>query len=340
MTSIVTIQSIDENLIKVDADGRGQKTFTVTNISGGSLRLGLQCQFDNAEQKDWARPRGDIERELGDQGSDQIIVDITAPSDAAPGTYEFQLLAYSMINPNLDFTVSDSITIEVPEPEPTPEPKPFPWWIPVTAVVVLLLIGGGVTTWLLWPKALTVPEIIIGETKVNATKMIEDLGLVVKSETANETEDFPAGTVMQTDPLPGEEVEKGGTVLLTVAKKVSIPTTPGPHIIVGPQLIVRRISCPDAVQGKIAWDYKGSKRWAQANINRLCKGATNTSQPAVCFKKVMHGGLNYGGGTRWQWKNAIDLCEGTQHANRTIQCFKNSIARGKPWKTAIASCNP
>jgi hypothetical protein len=98
------------------------------------------------------------------------------------------------------------------------------------------------------------------------------------------------------------------------------------------------ISCPDAVQGKIAWDYKDSKNWAKANIDRLCKGATNTSQPAVCFNKVMHGGINYGGGTKWQWQNAIDLCEGTQHADRTIQCFNISIGQGKNWKTAIASC--
>jgi len=114
----------------------------------------------------------------------------------------------------------------------------------------------------------------------------------------------------------------------------SIPVT-----VIHPTPEATAVSCNDVIQGNVPWDYKGNKVWSQVNIDRLCKGATNSSQPGECFDMVMHGGINYGGGTKWQWQNAIDLCEGTQHANRTIQCFKNSIARGKPWKTAIASCD-
>ena len=109
MASPVTIHSTDEDLIQVDENGRGEKTFTVTNITGGSIRIGLQCQFENTEQKDWARPRGDVERDLGDQGSDRGIVDFTFQEDAAPGKYVFTLLAYSTKAPNLDFTVSEKV---------------------------------------------------------------------------------------------------------------------------------------------------------------------------------------------------------------------------------------
>lgn len=175
MTKIVEIESIETDNVKPDANGRGEKTFTVTNITGGSLRMGLQCQFENEEQKDWARPRGEIERELGDQGSDQVIVDITAPKDAAPGKYEFKLLCYKTQSPNLDFTVSDSIYIEVPEPEPEEEKKPFRWWIPVTAVVFVLLIGGGILTWVLWPSKM--PD-VVGKPVDEAIATLEEKGIL------------------------------------------------------------------------------------------------------------------------------------------------------------------
>ena len=89
---------------------------------------------------------------------------------------------------------------------------------------------------------------------------------------------------------------------------------------------------------KIAWDYKGSKNWNPANVKRLCKGAKFSAEPAKCFKRVMHGGINWGGGTQWQWKNAIDLCEGTKGAKKTIGCFKKMIAAKAPWKKAIGKC--
>ena len=96
--------------------------------------------------------------------------------------------------------------------------------------------------------------------------------------------------------------------------------------------------CYDQVQGKIAWEYKGSKRWAKGNLQRLCRGTSNGNQPAKCFDRVMHGGINYGGGTRWRGENAIDLCEGTNNASKTINCFQNQIRTGAQWQSAIRAC--
>lgn len=206
MTSIVTIQSIDEDLIQVDTNGRGEKSFTVTNLSGDSLRMGLQCQFENEAQKDWAKPRGDVERELGDQGSDQILVDITAPKDAAPGKYEFKLLCFKTQSPNLDFTVSDSIYIEVPEPEPEEEKKPFRWWIPITVAVVVLLIGGGILTWVLWPS--NMPD-VVGKPVDEAIATLEEKGLlkanidIVEEHSGGVAE----GEVRTQEPKPEEKLE-------------------------------------------------------------------------------------------------------------------------------------
>jgi hypothetical protein len=95
--------------------------------------------------------------------------------------------------------------------------------------------------------------------------------------------------------------------------------------------------CHDAVQGRIAWDYQGHTAWMPANVDRLCKGASSV-QPARCFARVMHGGVNWGGGTRWQWSNAIDLCAGTSDSQATIACFQRGTAAGQSWSAAIASC--
>jgi hypothetical protein len=97
--------------------------------------------------------------------------------------------------------------------------------------------------------------------------------------------------------------------------------------------------CRDAVQGKIAWDDKGSTRWSTANVERLCKGTTRGAEPARCFDQVMRGGVDWGGGTHWAWSHALDLCAGTSDAARTIRCFRASIQRGVGWQAAIRTCS-
>jgi len=120
------------------------------------------------------------------------------------------------------------------------------------------------------------------------------------------------------------------------------PVTPPP--VVKPPVIAKPLpsaekTCFDLVQGKIAWDYKGTRQWSPANVQRLCKGTTNPSQPPACFNRVMHGGVNWGGGTQWNWQNAINLCEGTNNASQTIACFQNRINAKQSWQSAISGCD-
>ena len=96
--------------------------------------------------------------------------------------------------------------------------------------------------------------------------------------------------------------------------------------------------CAEAVQGKIAWDYEGTSRWAEGNVDRLCAWAEDSTEPAQCFERVMHGGVDWGGGTRWQWKNALDLCRGTLDAAATVACFETRVGAGMGWREAIESC--
>lgn len=56
---------------------------------------------------------------------------------------------------------------------------------------------------------------------------------------------------------------------------------------------------------------------ARASCERIEQVASD-DQPARCFNRVMHGGINWDGRTRWDWRNAIDLCEGTTNADATV----------------------
>jgi len=95
--------------------------------------------------------------------------------------------------------------------------------------------------------------------------------------------------------------------------------------------------CKNAVQGKIAYDYKNNRRWAEKNLNDLCRNGRGR-QPAKCFRRVMHGNVNWGGGTQWKWANALNLCGGAQDADRVIKCFKRKVKRGRTWQKAIKKC--
>jgi hypothetical protein len=97
-------------------------------------------------------------------------------------------------------------------------------------------------------------------------------------------------------------------------------------------------ACSDAIQGKIAWNYTGSKQWGQRNIDRLCKGANQSQQPAKCFQSAMHGGVEWNGVTKWKWQDAIDLCEGSLDATKTISCYKKRVESGISPNAAVKAC--
>lgn len=130
----------------------------------------------------------------------------------------------------------------------------------------------------------------------------------------------------------------GDTNRAVSTSKPVVTAQPASSIAQGDRPPTASGACATEIQGKIAWDYKGSTDWAPANIKRLCKGAEGSVEPARCFQRVMHGGIDWGGGTRWEWKNAIDLCEGSQDAAKTIRCFRNEIKRGRTWRSAISWC--
>ncbi|MCF6300740.1 MAG: hypothetical protein L3J52_06440 [Proteobacteria bacterium] len=104
------------------------------------------------------------------------------------------------------------------------------------------------------------------------------------------------------------------------------------------QLLASANRCHLSIQNKIKWDYEGRKKWAQQNLDKLCKNNNQTNQPGKCFNNIMHTHINWGSGTEWRWRYAIELCQGTLNATQTISCFENQIANKVSWKVAIDTC--
>jgi hypothetical protein len=76
-------------------------------------------------------------------------------------------------------------------------------------------------------------------------------------------------------------------------------------------------ACRRAVEGRVPWNSQGDTRWAQGNVERLCRGGIG-EEPARCFERLMRGRVSWGGGTNWEWENAVGLCHASQDANATI----------------------
>lgn len=96
----------------------------------------------------------------------------------------------------------------------------------------------------------------------------------------------------------GPEVEETPTPVESPTETptpVPSPTaTPTPTPTPGESAAVLEKRCFDLVQGQIAWNYSGSRTWSPANIENLCRGTTQSSEPPRCFARAMHGGINSG----------------------------------------------
>ncbi len=97
-------------------------------------------------------------------------------------------------------------------------------------------------------------------------------------------------------------------------------------------------ACADALQGRVAWNYKGNKKWPRNLLSQLCSNGAASAEPARCFERVMHHGVSWGRGTKWSTNNAIKLCNGVKNANATIACFSRAVRKGMNWQRAMSKC--
>jgi hypothetical protein len=123
-------------------DRQARSTFTVSNLSGQTLRGRARVSSQNPAAAAWLTLEGTAERKFLPDGTQQFSVAITVPPQATPGSYVFSLDMLGTDNPDEDFSQGPCVTVTVPAAPPPPHK--FPWWLVVTAAVILLAVAATV----------------------------------------------------------------------------------------------------------------------------------------------------------------------------------------------------
>jgi hypothetical protein len=132
------------NTIRLNAQRRGEASFTVFNNSGRALRGRATLVALTPVVAPWLTLEGANERDFAVAATEQFTVHIAAPPEAVPGTYTFRLDEVDVALPDEGLTTGPSVNFDVPVPPPPPPPPPkIPWggWLVVGGVVLLVIIG-------------------------------------------------------------------------------------------------------------------------------------------------------------------------------------------------------
>ena len=133
MASIATVKpKLDKAIGK--AGETVQFSFAVTNTSGKKLKMGASVEAKEPTDKSWFKINGDREREFQPDDLDQFDVEVNLPNDAAPGTYNFNLLVYPTDAPCEDYEEGPTVSVEITKTEAEPIPQKqekdgVPWWV-------------------------------------------------------------------------------------------------------------------------------------------------------------------------------------------------------------------
>jgi hypothetical protein len=128
------------NSLRLDSKLQAQTSFTVYNNSGRIMRGRARIAPQDPATEKWLTLAGEAEKDFPIAGTQQYNVQIAVPAGSPPGSYPFRLDVVGTENPDEEFSQGPTVTFEVPAAPPAK--KPFPIWIPIVAVVALLVVGG------------------------------------------------------------------------------------------------------------------------------------------------------------------------------------------------------
>lgn len=218
MARVFTITAASST-IALNAQGRAEVAFTVANASGRALRGRATVIPQDPTQKGWLTLAGEPERDLPPAGVQQFTVQVAVPPGAKEGNYTFRLDAFSVQNPDEDYTQGATVAFAVAKHE---ERKHFPWWIVAVAAGVVVI--GGVVLWLvLGGKKVAVPDVTkqsVQQATTTLTAQQLKVGQVTDSTGAAAT----SGTVVSQSPAAATQVAVNSSVNLVVGKPGATPT--------------------------------------------------------------------------------------------------------------------
>src|SRR5215831_17209374 len=213
-TRIFAITAARET-VTLDNQGRAEVSLTASNTGSKPIAGRAKLVPLGSAKAAWLSLDGEQERNFAKGEAHQLTVRIAVPPGTPVGKYSFRLNIISVENPDDEFTEGPSVSFEVKELTlAAPPARKFPWWIVAVAAVVVL--GGGLITWLLIPEKITMPEVV----RKPYQDAVNDLKAVKLKPAAKETKvsgtETP-GIVIEQNPKAKEVVRVGSEVKLVGA---------------------------------------------------------------------------------------------------------------------------
>jgi beta-lactam-binding protein with PASTA domain len=218
--------------VKLDQQGRGELTFSVSNTTGRPLRGRAKITAQDTAQQSWFRLDGEAERNFAaEKSTEQYVVRVSAPPNTPPQKAVAHLDMFSVAEPQEVFTNGPMVTFEKPAPIVINGGGHNTWiWIVVAAVVALIVIGGVV--FLIMNHKSAVPD-VMGMTMTDAETKITAAGMTLGQKTSRKSGKTP-GTVIAQTPAGGEAIPEHKTVNVDVeeepARDVEVPNIVGQNM--------------------------------------------------------------------------------------------------------------
>lgn len=220
--------------VAVDAKARtGQFTVDVKNEQSAVDRVVLEIEpvgaGSDAAGSDWFSVDRHL-RPIPAAGSEQFLVSVTVPKEAAVGSYQVRPVAYSSDHPPDDTKVDGPLmTLTVPPiPEPPPTPwwrRWWPWWL-VAAGVLVAVIVAVIVILLVRSASVSVPS-VVGLPQQQAEGILTAHHLKVGSVTRQFDATHQDGNVTAQNPSAGTKAKRAAAVSLTIAENAKVPNVVG-----------------------------------------------------------------------------------------------------------------
>jgi len=263
--------------VTLDNQGRAEVSFTVSNTGPKPIAGQAKLVPIGSTKESWLSLEGEHERKFAKGEAHQLTVHIGVPPGTPVGKYSFRLNIISVENPDDEFTEGPSVSFEVKELAPAAvAPRKFPWWI--VAIAGVLVLGGGLITWLLIPEKVTMPD-VVGRPYEEAVNNLNAVKLkpAAKEEKVSGTQ--KPGIVIEQNPKAKEVVRVGSEVKLVV----EVP----PATVAVPQAVGQTIS-------------KAKKLFKDKDLayEEAGKRITGKSSPGVVVEQNPPEGTNVSPGTK------------------------------------------
>ena len=212
-TRIFAITAARET-VTLDNQGRAAVSFTASNTGPKSIAGRAKLVPLGSAKAAWLSLEGEQERNFAKSEAHQLTVHIAVPPGTPVGKYSFRLNIISVENPDDEFTEGPSVSFEVKElTVAQAPPRKFPWWIVVIAGV--LVLGGGLITWLLMPEKVKVPN-MVGMPFEEAVNSLNTPKLKLGAKETKATGTQKPGIVIEQSPKAKEDVSAGSEVKLII----------------------------------------------------------------------------------------------------------------------------